>query len=72
MTENEPKPEKRLILTDYGAAWIGEGIAFAGLCIGLGISGDAELMWGLVVIWAMCLGPWGRDRHSKRDKERIS
>ncbi len=43
-------------LSDYGAAWIGEGIAFAGLCIGLAIA-RAEYMWALVIVWAFCMGP---------------
>ncbi len=44
------------VLSDYGAAFIGEGIGFAGLCIGLGIT-DAHAMWGLVVLWVLCFGP---------------
>lgn len=47
---------KRRFLSDYGAAWIGEGIAFAGLCIGLGIA-RAEAMWALVILWAFFMGP---------------
>ncbi len=47
---------RRRFLSDYGAAWIGEGIAFAGLCIGLGIA-RAESMWALVIVWAFCMGP---------------
>lgn len=51
----EPLVRRRL-LSDYGAAWIGEGIAFAGLCIGLGIC-HAVAMWALVILWAFSLGP---------------
>jgi hypothetical protein len=48
---------RRRFLSDYGAAWIGEGIAFAGLCIGLGIA-RAESMWALVIVWAVFgMGP---------------
>ena len=47
---------RRRFLSDYGAAWIGEGIAFAGLCIGLGIA-RAGAMWALVILWAFCMGP---------------
>ena len=53
MTTN---PEAKRFISDYGAAWIGEGIAFAGLCIGLGIC-DAFAMWLLVVAWAFVIGP---------------
>lgn len=47
---------RRFPISDYGAAAIGEGIAFAGLCIGLGIYG-AETLWLLVIMWAFCFGP---------------
>lgn len=47
---------RRRFLSDYGAAWIGEGIAFAGLCIGCGIA-RAEAMWALVILWAFFMGP---------------
>jgi hypothetical protein len=42
--------------SDYSAAIVAEGIAFAGLCIGLGIC-HAEFMWTLVIIWAFSFGP---------------
>lgn len=54
---------RRFSISDYGAAAIGEGIAFAGLCIGLGIYG-AELLWILVIMWTFSFGP----SNSLRDK----
>ena len=46
---------------DKGLAYIGEGIAFAGLCIAsswLEIHDKpARGLWIVVVIWAFCFGP---------------
>jgi len=42
---------------------VGEGIAFAGLCVGaaiLEVNGDpAQGLWALAVIWAICTD-WGQ------------
>ena len=54
---------RRFSISDYGAAAIGEGIAFAGLCIGLGIY-RADALWILVIVWFFCFGP----SKSLRDK----
>ena len=54
---------RRFSISDYGAAAIGEGIAFAGLCIGLGIY-RAEALWILVIAWFFAFGP----SKSLRDK----
>lgn len=44
-----------------GLIYVGEGIAFAGLCIGaawLEVSGkSAGGLWFLVVLWAFMFGP---------------
>jgi len=44
-----------------GLAYIGEGIAFAGLCIAaawIEVSGKPAVgLWVLVFIWAFCFGP---------------
>jgi len=54
----KPKVNSQLTgyVSDYGAAWIAEGLAFAGLCIGAGLS-DAWIMWVLVLFWAFSFGP---------------
>lgn len=50
----ETPPDK---LSDYGAAWIGEGIAFAGLCLGLDLSRfKSDPLIAIVILWALCLG----------------
>ena len=48
-------------MSDRGLRRIGEGIAFAGLCLACAwieaYGGNAGLLWVLVVIWAFC---WGK------------
>ena len=62
---------RRFSISDYGAAAIGEGIAFAGLCIGLGIYG-AEMLWILVIMWVFSFGPCKslRDKPTSNPKVR--
>lgn len=42
---------------------LGEGVAFAGLCVGLGLmawGGETPVvLWAVVVIWAIC-SDWGQ------------